>query len=126
MAIKPVFIPKNTPPFRTSWNAEYVYNGGFAVSQKQKNITAVHKAYTDSHPGKKVLEISSKSMQDSGSRLSAFHLMKFVPSLNKSLPVENVFQAGKVFKSGGPYTDLLSVSPRDAKRDERLRTSGFH
>ena len=124
MAIKPVFIPKNTPPFRTSWNAEYVYNGGFAVSQKQKNITAVHKAYTDSHPGKKVLEISSKSMQDGGSRLSAFHLMKFVPSLNKSLPVENVYQAGKVFKSGGPYTDLFSVSPRDAKRDERLRTSG--
>ncbi len=25
---------------------------------------------------------------------------------------------------GGPYKDLLNVSPKDAKRDERLRTSG--
>ena len=40
------------------------------------------------------------------------------------MPVENVFQTGKVFRNGGPYTDLLQVSPKEAKRDERLRTSG--
>ena len=40
------------------------------------------------------------------------------------MPVENVFQSGKVFREGGPYPDLLEVSPKAAKRDERLRTSG--
>lgn len=75
-------------------------------------------------PGSRVLEISSKSMQVNGVALSAFALLKSVPSLRKSIPVENVFQAGKVFEHDGPYTDLLIVPPKDAKREERLRTSG--
>ena len=124
MAIRPVFIPECKPPYCTVWNAEFVYNGGFAVSQKQKNITAIHNAFHTRHPEKKVLEISSKSMQDKGTELSAFYLLKYVPSIGKSVPVENVFQAGKVFMNGGPYTDLLQVSPKEAKRDERLCNSG--
>lgn len=124
MATRPVFMPISKPPYLTAWDAEFVYNGGFAVSQKQKNITAIHNAFHARFPDKKVLEISSKSMQEGGTELSAFHLRKYVPSLGKSIPVENVFQAGKVFKNGGPYTDLLHVSPKEAKQDERLRTSG--
>lgn len=124
MATRPVFMPISNPPYLTKWDAEFAYNGGFAVSQKQKNITAIHNAFHAHFPDKKVLEISSKSMQEGGTELSAFHLCKYVPSLGKSIPVENVFQAGKVFKNGGPYTDLLHVSPKEAKQDERLRTSG--
>lgn len=124
MATRPVFMPSSKPPYLQTWDAEFVYNGGFAVSQKQKNITAIHNAFHARFPDKKVLEISSKSMQEGGTELSAFHLHKYVPSLGKSIPVENVFQAGKVFKNGGPYTDLLHVSPKEAKRDERLYTSG--
>lgn len=124
MATRPVFMPISKPPYLQTWDAEFVYNGGFAVSQKQKNITAIHNAFHARFPDKKVLEISSKSMQEGGTELSAFHLRKYVPSLGKSIPVENVFQAGKVFKNGGPYTDLLHVSPKEAKRDERFRTSG--
>ncbi len=56
--------------------------------------------------------------------MSAFNLEKYVPSLGKRIPLECVFQAGKVFENGGPYSDLLNVSSRDAKRDERLRMSG--
>lgn len=63
-------------------------------------------------------------MQENGPALSAFALPKYVPALGKSAPLENVFQAGKVFEHGGPYPDLLTLSPRDAKRDERLRTGG--
>lgn len=63
-------------------------------------------------------------MQKNGPALSAFALPKYVPALGKSVPLENVFQAGKVFEHGGPYPDLLTLSPRDAKRDERLRTGG--
>ena len=38
--------------------------------------------------------------------------------------VETAFQASKVFEKGGPYIDLLQVSSKMAKRDERLRNSG--
>lgn len=124
MASRPVFITDSKPPYRITWNAEFIYNAGFSASQKQKNITAIHKAFQNRFPDKKVLEISSKSMQKFGTELSAFHLLKYVPSLGKAVPVENVFQSGKVFKNGGPFTDLLNVSPREAKRDERLQSSG--
>lgn len=124
MATRPVFMPSSKPPYCTVWDAEFVYNAEFAVSQKQKNITAIHNAFYARFSDKKVLEISSKSIQEGGTELSAFHLRKYVPSLGKSIPVENVFQAGKVFKNGGPYTDLLHVSPKEAKQYERLRTSG--
>ena len=123
-ATRPVFMASGKPPYRIALSAGFVYNAGFAASQKQKNITAIHNAFKSRFPDKKVLEISSKSMQDGGVELSAFYLLKFVPSLGKSVPVENVFQAGKVFVNGGPFTDLLHVSPKEAKRDERLRSSG--
>ena len=57
-------------------------------------------------------------------KLSAFNLKKFVPSLGYSVPVECVFQGGKVFAAGGPYTDLYTGTSRDAKRDPRLKESG--
>ncbi|MGN1030178.1 MAG: DUF6977 family protein [Butyricicoccaceae bacterium] len=124
MAVRPVFYTSEKPPYVRQWIVEYTHHSGFSVSQKQKNIQAIHTAFTAAFPQKRVLEISSKSMQEGGTELSAFALKKFVPSLGCSLPVENIFQAGKVFSGGGPYPDLMQRSPRDAKRDERLRSSG--
>ena len=72
----------------------------------------------------KVLEISSKSLQPYGDALSAFYLCKYVPSLERSVPVEVIYQAAKTFKNGGPFLDLLEGSSRSAKKDERLKTSG--
>ena len=89
---------------------------GFSVSQKQKSIASMHKAI--SKAGKTPLEVSTKSPERLGQMLSAFNLKLGGHYL------ENVFQAGKVFTGGGPYTDLLEVAPRDAKRDERLKSSG--
>jgi hypothetical protein len=39
--------------------------------------------------------------------------------------MECVFQGGKVFSGGGPYTDLYTVTAREAKRDPRLKSSGM-
>ena len=89
---------------------------GFAVSQKQKSIASMHRAIAGT--GKIPLEVSTKSPERLGQMLSAFNLKLGGHYL------ENVFQAGKVFAGGGPYTDLLGVAPRDAKRDERLKSSG--
>ena len=125
MATRPVYMPDVKAPFLKSYMPEFVWNGGFAVSQKQKNIVALHEAFQRRFPESRVLEISSKSLQGLGVKLSAFNLKKFVPELGVSVPVECVFQGGKVFNAGGPYTDLYEVSPRDAKRDSRLKSSGM-
>ena len=124
MASRPIYMPKSAAPYRTLYSAEFTWNSGLSASQKKKNVIALHEAFTAHFPEKKVLEISSKSMQEGGVELSAFNLKKFVPSLGRSLPVEVIYHAGKVFKNGGPYTDLLMGTSREAKKDERLKNSG--
>lgn len=124
MAQRPVFFTRQRAPYYGISQVDFVYNSGFAPSQKWKNIDAIHDAYRKANPGQKVLEISSKSTQPGGVELSAFNLKIFVPSLGKAVPVECAYQASKVFRCGGPYLDLLEASPRDAKRDERLKNSG--
>lgn len=124
MAERPVFLATLRRPYSVQWNAVFTYNSGLSPVQKKKNIIAIHEAFARSFPGRKVLEISSKSMQLGGIELSAFSMKKFVPSIGKAVAVENVYQAGKVFLNGGPYSDLLEVSPREAKRDPRLKNSG--
>lgn len=124
MAVRPVFLVNERSPFYSVWNCEFTYNSGFSAVQKQKNITEIHRSFEDVFSGKRILEISSKSMQDLGVKLSAFNLTKFVPNLGRSVPVECVYQAGKVFAGNVMYDDLLEATPRDAKRDERLTSSG--
>ena len=124
MATRPVFTVKEAFPYYATVNTEFEWNGGLAVVQKQKNITAIHNAFMRMMPEKRVLEISSKSMQDGGEALSAFLLPKYVPELGRSVPVECVYHAGKVFRNGGPYKELLTTTPHDAKTEPRLKTSG--
>lgn len=125
MAMRPVFAPGKRKNEADVFMTEFAWNSGLSVSQKQKNIVALHEAYTRRFPERKVLEISSKSLQELGVKLSAFNLKKYVPELGRSIPVECVFQGGKGFSAGGPYTDLYTASPRDAKRDGRLKNSGM-
>ena len=101
---------------------EFQWFPGFAISQKQKSITALHAAAAKRNIAR-VLEISSKSPDQLGVELSAFNLQ--LPMRNtRWTSVENVFQSSKVFESGGPYLDLLEVSAKEAKTDPRLRSSG--
>ena len=124
MAERPVFTAEARVPYYHTANVEFAWNGGFAKVQKQKNITALHEAFQREYPECSVLEISSKSMQENGEALSAFFLKKYVRHLDRSVPVECIFQSSKVFGKGGPYEELLTASPREAKKDERLRSSG--
>ncbi|MBQ7850147.1 MAG: hypothetical protein IJ343_10525 [Clostridia bacterium] len=124
MANRPVFIfgDETRPVYRR--DVEFDWNAGQSATQKRKNIVALHEAFNETEPEMKVLEISSKSLQEAGVRLSAFNLTKFVPSLGRSIPLECVFQGGKVFSGGGPFTDLYGGNSREAKQDPRLRSSG--
>lgn len=124
MAKRPVFTAAEGKPYIQTVETEFEWNKGLNITQKRKNIAALHKAFTEQNPDKKVLEISGKSEEEDGKKLSAFFLQKYVPSLGKSIAVENVFQGGKVFENGGPYKELYEVAPLEAKRSELLQSSG--
>ena len=64
MAERPVFISKNTFPFYEERNTMFMFHSGFAVSQKQRNIVDLHRAFIDNNPGWNVLEVSSKRISD--------------------------------------------------------------
>ena len=103
---------------------DFKYFSGFAVSQKQKSIKALHESIAMLNPELRVLEVSTKSTNPIGVKLSAFNLKFYNERLKKEFPLENIFQSSKVFQKGGPYLDLLDVKPKDAKKDKRLQTSG--
>ena len=122
MAVRPVFVPLQRAPFFRPVEISFEWHGGFAVSQSQKNIRAIHEGFNRIYPNVPVLEISSKSWQEHGKDLSAFHMAKSVGE--EKICVESLYQAGKVFRNGGPYLDLPKRKPKEAKRDTRLKTSG--
>jgi hypothetical protein len=93
-----------------------------SVSQKQKSIASLHEATRARLGVSNILEISSKSSEPLGVRLSAFNLL--LPLETQRVSVEVAFQAGKRFERGGPFLDLLCGSSREAKGDPRLKESG--
>lgn len=103
---------------------EFKYFNGFATSQKQKSIKEFHSCIYKKEKDAKILEVSTKSDDIIGVKLSAFNLKFYDEVQKKEFAIENIFQSSKVFQNGGPYLDLLNVHPRDAKRDERLKNSG--
>ena len=123
MAERPLFIPTSRfDGFVKEMELSIVWRGGFALSQKQKNIAALHEAAAEAGFAK-VLEVSSKSNELLGQRLSAFNLKIEVPGVGLT-PLESAFQGSKVFERGGPYRELYSAAPLEAKRDPRLKESG--
>ena len=116
MAKRPAFFVSQGKVISEIYSFEWY--SGFAVSQKQKSIKSLHNAIKKADLNARPLEISTKSMERIGIKASALHL-----KINNDT-LENVFQSAKVFEHGGPYLDLLDVSPKEAKRDERLHKSG--
>ncbi|MBJ6362484.1 DUF6977 family protein [Paenibacillus sp. GCM10012307] len=124
MAERPVFISSpEKKGFVEVRDIEFQWYPGFAISQKQKSISSLHKRLLNIYPSINVLEISSKSLELLGISLSAFNLMIRTKN-NKEFSVETAFQASKVFECGGPFLDLYEKSSRDAKKDPRIKGSG--
>ena len=123
MAIRPVFVVSDKQQLFIKENVEFQFFSGFSEQQKKKSINSLHQAYLNNNKAAKILEISSKSELELGVKLSAFNLMITTKS-DKTFSVESAFQSSKVFEHGGPYKDLLFVSSRQAKKDDRLKNSG--
>lgn len=121
MAQKLVFFIGDSEQIYNSKLIEFKYYNGFSITQKHKSIESLHNAINE-ELDVNILEVSSKSNSILGIKLSAFNL-KFTID-GRDIPLENIFQSSKVFENGGPYYDLLYVSPREAKKDLRLKNSG--
>ena len=127
MAIRPIFAPLRgrkahaksesfSGPLVETIDIQIEWNGGFAVSQKQKNIDAIHNK-AKAMGVTPVLEISTKSKQEVGRRLSAFNLKLEVYGAEKTL--ESVYQSSKVFSISGQHEYLMDVNPFQAKKEIR-------
>ena len=124
MATKQIFLVTDKEPYYHKYTTDYQAFNGFSLAQKRRSVESLHQAYHRMHPDKKILEVSSASLEELGVQLSAFNLLKQVPSLDKKIPVECVFQGGKVYRDGGPYLDMYEMAPNQAKKDERKDSSG--
>lgn len=123
MATRPAFSPlRSKTRFVREIQIEFKWFAGMSVSQKQKSIASLHEATRARLGVSNILEISSKSSEPLGVRLSAFNLL--LPLETQRASVEVAFQAGKRFERGGPFLDLLCGSSREAKGDPRLKESG--
>jgi type I restriction enzyme M protein len=122
MAVRPVYLPKTSWPYYSIENITFKFSAGFALVQRQKNISAIHEGYKKLHPKSKLLEASSKSDSALGKSLSPFYLKTLYEG--KLCPVENIFQSCKVFMQGGPYLSLLDMEPVKAKTTSLTKNSG--
>ena len=120
MAKRPVYVAKIYAPYFERVDIDFKFYNGFSDKQKHLSINSLHDAFSENYPDKNLLEISSKSENPLGLKLSAFNL-KFP---DKNFSVESAFQGSKVFENGGPYVDLLDKTSREAKKDERIKNSG--
>jgi len=132
MALRPIFIPLRGRklhadtdlkggPLVERLDLSIRWNGGFSVSQKQKNVVELHNAAKEQgiFP---VLEISTKSTEEVGRRLSAFNLKIDVGGSMKFL--ESVYQSCKVFSDSGQHIDLIDENPFIAKKEIRHKGRG--
>lgn len=125
MAQRPIFIPtsEGSALVRTKY-VEFQWFPGMATSQKQKSVDSLHAAAARLLGIDRILEVSSKSREDLGIALSAFNLSFTTIKHNRTFSVECAYQGSKVFERGGPYVDIFDMTSREAKKDDRLRSSG--
>ena len=122
---RPVFMPRvNSDNLVKTDMVRFERHVGFASRQKKKSINDMHQVIRKKYGFNHVLELSSKSGNKLSFLISSLSLKLTNENGGEPYSVENAFQSSMVFEDGGPYTDLLSAPPRQAKKDERLITSG--
>jgi hypothetical protein len=125
MAKRLAFLP-TTVAGQSLWETrvvEFEWMPGLSKAQNQRSIQNMHQSLLAECGLARVLEISSKSESALGVALSAFNLDLHHQNLISS--VECFYQGSKVFELGGPFQDIYTSTSLEAKRDERLQTSGL-
>ena len=132
MATRPIFMPNYQKISNNDItidnlvqvkNIDFTWHSGLSIADKQKSIASLHENTKKTDGVNHVLEISTRSTEKLGVALSAFNL-KIRTTKNNEIPVECIYQSSKVFQGNVQYLDLLHKSPAEAKKDERLKSSG--
>jgi hypothetical protein len=145
MAKRPVFFVRASRGRTTVYDLDidFTWYAGFAISQQQKSMDSLHKAFLREHPDASIIEISSRSRQAVGKSASAFLLHcdpRRIPGVSapavaealadvSAVPVEVLFQASKVFDGGARLPDYR-LAPREARKlagefNRTKRLAGF-
>lgn len=132
MATRPIFMPNYQKISNNDItidnlvqvkNIDFTWQSGLSIADKQKSIASLHENAKKIDGVNHVLEISTRSTEKIGVALSAFNL-KIRTTKNNEIPVECIYQSSKLFQGNIQYLDLLHKSPAEAKKDERLKSSG--
>ena len=119
MATRPVFIPQvrsEQAPVRMV-SVSFTWHPGLAPARKRLNVAAMHAAIHATLPElHRPLEVSSKSQVPLGVSLSAFNLTVASPKSGGVVCVESLYQASKVFATGGPYPQLYIRPAREVRQ----------
>lgn len=102
----------------------FEWHSGMALSQAHRNVASLHQAIQEEAPdAAPTLEVSTKSLNPLGGRLSALNLTLPIKKLGgRLISVENVFQCAKVFggeldgQTIGPFPELLEDEPYTIKK----------
>ena len=117
MAHRPVFVPSPDGCLVEERTVEFKWFSGIAVSQKRRSIESLHHSAACHLGLAPTLEVSTKSANPFGVRLSAFNLSVEISARAGPILLEAAFQGSKVFATRGPFTHLLSMrSGREVKR----------
>jgi len=115
MATRPIYFADDAagePVY--AYDMEFDWVAGMAISQKQKCIQSLHSAIGQQWKDSAILEVSSKSENPLGVKLSAFNLG--FERNGKFITVECAFQGSKVFEHGGPFLELYEDRSIRAKQ----------
>ena len=89
---------------------EFKWIGGLAFSQRVKCASSLANSVKQTLPIYNHLEISTKSLNDTGIALSAFNLKL------DGLPVESIYHSSRIYEDGTQYEFLKHYKPGDAKK----------
>ncbi|WP_154837083.1 DUF6977 family protein [Staphylococcus sp. Marseille-Q1834] len=120
MANRYVYLVNKNNGYYDKKNIEFKWISGFSKSQKQKNITSLHEAFSKKMPQYNILEISSKSPIDIGVQASAFNL-KVKTKKGHIFTVEELFQTSKVYEKAGKQSFLLEENLSIKEIKHKLR-----
>ena len=98
MAERPIFIPApDSADLVKEISLRITWHPGFAPSQKKKNVIELHDAAARAGYSP-VLEVSTKSEEKVGQRLSAFNL-KVHSAILGTMPLETAFRRKQGFRA---------------------------
>ena len=128
MAEKSVFISKPYYPFFEEIRVQMDWFGGFALSQKRKCETGLHKNFLNCYPDHRILEVSSSSLNELGCLLSAMNLKK--NTAHGMTTVESAFQSSRVYmdmdRQIGSFPEYLFLPGRECKKLVKAMSEGLH